>query len=381
MTWLAMAATLGLVLAGFPAVMMAWNSLAYRRAPVVREGERSGGRGVSLLIPARDEEASIVAAVESALASRGVELEVIVLDDHSTDRTAELVREIARREPRVSLRSAPPLPEGWCGKQHACWTLSKLARHDTLAWMDADVRLAPDGLARMAAFLDVSGASLVSGFPRQATGSWLEHLLLPLMHYVLLGYLPIWWMRRVKWPALGAGCGQLFMARRGDYERVGGHGAIRASLHDGVMLPRAFRRSGHRTDLCDATDLATCRMYRDAGEVWRGLSKNATEGMATPGGIGVWTALLLGGSVLPVATLVAAAAWQDATAMWLSAGANGMWLLTRGAMAWRFGQSWRGAALHPLGVVLLMAIQWQALARRRAGRGASWRGRRYPVKH
>ena len=92
-------------------------------------------------------------------------------------------------------------------------------------------------------------------------------------------------MRRSRHPAYGAGCGQLFLARREAYETAGGHAAIRATLHDGVKLPRAFRAAGLRTDLFDATDVASCRMYRNAGEVWRGLAKNATEGLAAPGKI------------------------------------------------------------------------------------------------
>src|SRR5262249_61852699 len=105
---------------------------------------RGKALGISVLIPARNEERGIVAAVESALASEGVSLEVIVLDDHSEDRTAALVEGLARRDSRVRLVPAPPLPEGWCGKQHACHVLAGCACHPLLAFLDADVRLAPD---------------------------------------------------------------------------------------------------------------------------------------------------------------------------------------------------------------------------------------------
>src|SRR5205823_7158925 len=123
---------------------------------------------------------SIAACVESVLASAGVEVEVVVLDDHSDDRTGDVVREIAAKDPRVRLETAPPLPAGWCGKQHACFALSKLARYPTLTFLDADVRLSPDALARMAAFLHQRKAGLVSGFPRQQTGTLLEKLVIPL---------------------------------------------------------------------------------------------------------------------------------------------------------------------------------------------------------
>ena len=234
-----------------------------------------------------------------------MEIEVIVLDDHSADRTAAIVREIAARDPRVRLETAPPLPAGWNGKVHACSVLAGLARHPLLLFVDADVRLAPDGAARAAAFLAASGADLASGVPRQETVTFLERLLIPLIHFVLLGFLPMARMRRSLHPAYGVGCGQLFLARREAYEKAGGHAAIRASIHDGVDLPRAFRRAGLATDLFDATDIASCRMYRDAGEVWRGLGKNATQGLAAPGKIVPATVLLLAGQVMPPVLLAA----------------------------------------------------------------------------
>jgi hypothetical protein len=328
-----------------------------------------------VLIPARNEERSIRAAVEAALAGRGVELEVVVLDDHSEDATARIVAELAARDPRVRLLQGPPLPPGWCGKQHACVVLARAARHPLLVFVDADVRLAPDGLARMAAFLDASGADLVSGVPRQEAGTFLEKLVIPLIHFVLLGFLPLRRMRRSCRPAFAAGCGQLFLARRTVYERVGGHAAIRASLHDGIKLPRAFRAAGLKTDLCDATDVATCRMYRGAGELWHGLAKNATEGLAAPRMIVPATALLLGGQVLPLALLPLA--WAEPAAAGLAALGVVLLFSPRLAGMRRFHQSPLGAALHPLGVLVLVAIQWYGLLRALLGRPAGWKGRLY----
>jgi Glycosyl transferase family 2 len=333
---------------------------------------------LSLLIPARDEEGSIGGAVEAALASEGVDLEVVVLDDQSEDRTADIVREIAARDPRVRLETAPPLPGGWCGKQHACAVLARHARHPLLAFLDADVRLAPDGLARAAAFLEESGADLVSGFPRQETVTFLERLLLPLIHFVLLGFLPMGRMRRIRHPAYGAGCGQFFLARREAYEKSGGHGTIRASLHDGIMLPRAFRRAGLATDIFDATDTATCRMYRSAAEVWRGLGKNATEGLASPGKIVFFTILFLLGQVLPPVLLLLSLAGAVPSPVLIPAavGTLAAWL-PRLAAVRRFRQPLDGALLHPLAIVIFLAIQWTALGRKVLGLPAGWKGRTY----
>lgn len=361
-----------LLLAALPTLLFLANLRQYRPPPPPDRDSPC----ISLLIPARNEEPSIAAALEAALASRYVELEVVVLDDHSTDATATIVQQFADRDDRVRLVSAPELPEGWCGKQHACWVLSQQATQDVLVFVDADVRLTPDGLARMAAFLERSGADLVSGIPHQETGTLGEKLVLPLIHFILLGFLPLKRMRASSDPAFAAGCGQLFVARRSSYEKMGGHAAIRTTLHDGLKLPRAFRAAGLRTDLCDATDVATCRMYRGFGELWHGLAKNATEGLGAPRLIVPATLLLFGGQVLPV-VLLALSFGQGASLMGFAAAAVVVSCLPRWMGVLRFRQSRLGALLHPVGVVILLTIQWYALARRILGRPSGWKGREY----
>jgi hypothetical protein len=366
-------AAAALALAAVPAVLFWINLRLYRAPPPAPPNTRPA---VSVLIPARNEERSIRAAVEPALASRGVEVEVVVLDDRSEDGTAKVVEELVAYDGRVRLLHGPPVPAGWCGKQHACAALAREARYPLLAFLDADVRLAPDGLARMVAFLEASGADLVSGVPRQETGTLLERLVIPQIHFVLLGFLPLWRMRRRGHPAYAAGCGQLFLARRDAYQRAGGHAAIRTSLHDGLTLPRAFRRAGLKTDLCDATDVASCRMYRGAAELWHGLAKNATEGLGHPQLIVPTTLLLLGGGVLPLG-LALAAPWLPPAAAPLALAATVLLYSPRLAAMRRFRQSPLGAALHPLGVAVLVAIQWYALLRAMLGKPAAWKGRLY----
>ncbi len=356
-----------LVAAALPAALAAVNAFFFRPPPRVTAVSPAA---VSVLIPARNEEAGIAACVEAVLASRGVELDVIVLDDDSTDRTAAIVCGVAAKEARLRLESAPPLPAGWCGKQHACFALSKLARHDLFVFLDADVRLAPDALARLVAFREKHRATLVSGFPRQETGTPLEKLVIPLINWLLVGYLPMVGVRLSRWAAFGAGCGQWFLTDRASYAAVGGHAAVKGSLHDGLTLPRAYRRAGFRTDVCDATSLAVCRMYRSAAGVWLGLAKNAREGMATAVQLPVWTFLLLAGHVLPWPLL---AVGGDAVPVAGAAVALSIGL--RLATAIWFRASLVGALLHPVGILVLLAIQWFAAYRALVGRPVGWKGR------
>ncbi|MBV8069585.1 MAG: glycosyltransferase [Acidobacteriaceae bacterium] len=333
---------------------------------------------VSILIPARNEQRSIESCVRAALSSENVDFEIIVLDDHSEDQTAAIVREIARTDARVVLATSPPMPRGWCGKQFACFVLSGLAKNSLFCFLDADVRLQRDGVAHMVSALRASRASLISGFPRQITVTPLEQLLLPLMHFLLLGFLPLHRMRESLNPAFGAGCGQLFVADREAYQRAGGHAAIRASRHDGLTLPRAFRRAGFKTDLCDATSVASCRMYNGAREVLTGLLKNATEGLGAPKNIIPFSVLLALGQIAPVILLFYARNHRVCTALLVAIfAATAASYLPRMIAAFRFKQPRLAALLHPVAILILLIIQWVGVLRMLLHIPVSWKGRTY----
>jgi glycosyltransferase involved in cell wall biosynthesis len=368
------------VAAAIPAVLFCWNLLFYREPPQAPSSTYETARPkISVLIPARNEEASIGAAIESVLRSQGVDLELVILDDASTDRTAKIVEVIRARDSRVRLEHSSLLPEGWNGKQYACSRLAQHARYDVFCFLDADVRVAPAALARMHAFMGRSKSDLVSGFPRQETETALEWLLLPLIHFVLLGFLPLVGMRVFRVSGFAAGCGQFMMLRREGYELSGGHASIRSTMHDGLLLPRSFRRKGLRTDLADLTELASCRMYRSAGEVWSGLSKNATEGLAAPARILPFSFLLFFGQVIPVLLLLLLTLSKQlqTTAGLYSIGAVVLSYLPRALGIVRFRQRFVGALLHPVGVLLLLVLEWWALARKIAGRQSTWKQRAY----
>ena len=375
---LALVAIAAMVCALFPAVLFGINLALYREPR--RPAAEAVLPSISVLIPARNEERVIGAAIAAVAASVGVEWELVVMDDGSTDGTAACVRAWAERDPRVRLEHAPLLPAGWNGKQHACWALAHAARHEVLCFVDADVRLEPEALLRMAGFLESSDAALVSGFPHQETETTLEWLLLPLIHFVLLGFLPLAGMRTRINPAYAAGCGQFLMTRREPYFASGGHARIRETMHDGLRLPKLLRQAGYRTDLADLTRLAHCRMYRNAGEVWLGLAKNATEGLAAPSRIVPITGVLLLGQVLPLFLLLGVlgsgvrVAVPVLTCLVIAAWAS---FVPRFLAAWRYRQRLRSAWLHPVGVGALLLLQWYALLRQVRGRAVTWKARSY----
>jgi hypothetical protein len=367
---------LAIALAAIPAVMLLANLRQFRNSPP----PPANLPPVSVLVPARNEQAAIGQLIDDVLASEGIDFELVILDDASTDDTATIVAAAAARDDRVRLIPGRTLPPGWCGKQHACFQLAGAARYEALVFLDADVRLTADALARGVGFLKQTDLGLASGFPRQETPCFLAWLLLPLIHFVLLGFLPLGRSRLSIDPALAAGCGQFFITTKPAYERAGGHAAIAASLHDGIMLPRAYRRTGLQTDIFDATDVASCRMYETSREVFNGLAKNATEGIGSPRTILPFTVLLAGGQVLPTVLLLNwLAGWPSAEWSPVSVAlvllAVGLSLLPRLLAVGRFQQSLISSLLQPLAITMFLVIQWYALSRRCLGLQTSWKGR------
>lgn len=370
----------GLILmALLPAGLMKSNLPLFRRLPTVGKKDRkaaSEDNCVTVLIPARNEQAGIAQCIESVLASRWSPLEVIVMDDSSTDRTLEICQELAQRDARLKVLKGRELPMGWNGKQRACWQMALAASGDWLLFIDADVRLNEDAIARLVHAAQSGEIDLLSGFPRQLTGTLLEKFLIPLMHFLLLGYLPLNRMRASERPEYAAGCGQLFFARRTAYMTCEGHKAICNSRHDGIKLPRAFRKQHFKTDVFDATDLAICRMYHSAWQVVRGLLKNATEGIAHPKTIWIFTILLTGAAILPLVSL--AVGWYLQWDNWILIElgiATFLSYLPRVIAAIRFRQSWLGVLFHPLAVLLFLCLQWFALVTSLCGIQFAWRGR------
>jgi hypothetical protein len=365
-----------LLCALIPCLLFLWNITLYRKLPQQMAAPLGSDLRLSVLIPARNEEKNIEASLRSILSNDYNGFEVIVMNDHSSDNTAAIVERLALSHPNLRLVDAPPLPAGWCGKQHACYQLAKLAKGDLIAFLDADVRLSSDALVRMVGFMDNNKAALASGVPRQVLGSFADKLLIPQIHFVLLGFLPLWAMRRFKMASMSGGCGQLFVAQKLAYDSCGGHALLPESLHDGLKLPRAFREAGYPTDLFDATDIASCKMYSSNEETLLGLGKNAHEGLGAKGTIIPMTVLLVLGQVVPLVLLILSI-FDGSTLTWQINAAVIASYLPRIIAVDRFKQPVSFALLHPISILGLLAIQWMAFIRHRSGKPSSWKGRTY----
>jgi hypothetical protein len=261
-------------------------------------------------------------------------------------------------------------------------------------FIDADVRLEPDACERaLAAFrrLDdrvrsgevrgAEGFGVLSLFPKQLTGTLAEAAVVPLIFFLLLSYLPFGRMRSTNSASASAGCGQFVLVSREAYVAFGGHRAFRGSMHDGIKMPRACRRAGYHTDVFDGSDAARVRMYAGFGEVWRGFSKNAYEGLGGVGLLVFLTVVHLVGHVLPalfvVAMLAVSLSSGDAPPAFAYVSGLVAWtvpVVQRVVTADRLGHAAAGALIHPVGVAVMIGVQWWSFYLHVTGK-RSWRGR------
>ena len=240
--------------------------------------------------------------------------------------------------------------------------------------------LTKDALARAVSQRRRIGADLLSGFPHQQVVTPVEQLLIPLIQQILLCFLPFALMRWTGMVGAAAGCGQFFLTTKEAYQSSGGHGAIRQSLHDGIMLPRAYRIAGLKTDLFDASDMATCRMYTSFGETWSGLMKNASEGFARLPLLPVMTALMLLAFVAPIICLVACLAGFVSNNLLIPVIVSCLLsYLPRFLCCLKFDRAWLAFLANPISILLFLIIQWIALFRKRLGKGVQWRQRNYEI--
>jgi len=327
-------------------------------------------RRISVLLPLRDEAHRVGPCLRALLAQTGVPgLEIVVLDDRSTDGTASLVAAMTAGDPRVRLvTGAAPTP-GWLGKPHACQQLAEHAdpAADVLIFVDADVELAPHAVAASVALLDDAGLDLVSPYPRQVTVTAAERLVQPLLQWSWLTFLPLRLAERSLRPSLAAANGQLLAIRRAAYDKAGGHAAVRDAVIEDVELLRAVKRSGGRGGVADGTGLASCRMYTGWHELRDGYGKSLWAAFGSPPGAAATVGMLGALYVLPA---VAALTGSRLGLAGYAAGVAGRVVSARATG----GRVWPDAFTHPASVTALGWLTARSWLHRRRGT-LRWKGR------
>ncbi|MFH1647955.1 MAG: glycosyltransferase [Chloroflexota bacterium] len=335
---------------------------------------------VSVMVPARDEETNIRACLGSLQAQDYPNYEVLVLDDNSADGTAAIVEEISARDRRVRLVRGEPLPEDWAGKPFACYQLAKEAGGDWLLFVDADTTHAPHMLRSVLSLALELKTSLLSGFPRQLASSFPQKVVIPVLYFIILSWMPLWWLHRSRQPKTSLAIGQFLLFPRDAYWRIGGHRAVKSRILEDVWLGIEITRSGGRHVAVDLAPVVACNMYRNIGAMWEGFIKWCYS-VAAMSRLGLF-ALIVAGYIFFLAPFywlwseffraTAPTAWREVVIFQVA-----VILLMRGLIDTRFKEPVVSAILHPIGISFLFAGALYAGGKRIVGAGVSWKKRIY----
>ncbi|MGM0845754.1 MAG: glycosyltransferase [Bacillota bacterium] len=263
-------------------IFLVWtviNSFFLPSLPKKTEKNTIYDEKVSILVPLRNEEKNASLLVENLKKLTHPKLEILFLDDNSTDDTKKLLREAVDGDSRFTIIDGTSLPAGWSGKVHACDQLSKKASGDYFLFLDADVQLEAHTVQQGLKLLKKKKAGMITGFPRFPVSPLLEQWFVPLQQFFVVFHLPIWPANHTTRKEFTAAHGAFLFFTREAYEAAGGHESIRDSIVDDVHITRKVKEAGHKAVLCNVTDFVTCKMYSSNKEVWEGFSKNLFPGL------------------------------------------------------------------------------------------------------
>lgn len=323
---------------------------------------------VSILIPMRNEARRIGDTVRSLLDQEYPEFEIILLDDQSEDGSAEVAQAVARGDKRLKIVRGAPLPQGWLGKNWACYQAAQHAQGEYLLFSDADVRWHPQALAALVGEGLRTRADLLTCWPTQETVSWGERLTVPLMAFTILAYLPVLAVHYLPFRVFAAAMGQCLLFRRGAYEQIGGHAAVRQRVVEDMAFAYAIKGAKLRLRACDANGLLRTRMYANWQEARDGFAKNILAGHGNSVFFLLFSTLFHWWLfVVPWVLTLIQLSWKPALFVALG-------VLTRMLTAVISRQRARDALLLPLSVVLMTLIAAQSIWQHWNGRGV-WKGR------
>lgn len=367
-----------LVILLVPLAVAVRNYFAFRQ---IRRDERPRLMPqVSVLVPARNEERSIADCISSLLHQTYPNIELIVLDDASDDDTGVFLERLQHRRPDLKVVRGLPLPDGWTGKNWACYQLGLMGTGDLLVFTDADTIHSPESIAALVAFAERTGTQFFSGVPYQRLETFWERVIIPMTQFLYFAYLPNDWITNRADPKFSAANGQLLCITRTAYDRMGGHESVKASIIEDVALGRRAKELGLRTALATATETVQCRMYTSLPEIIQGFSKNFFPGLG-------YNPFLLFGFILSSFALYIAPLGFLGTGIfigeyslawfWLPLSHVGIGMAIRALTAARFRMGRTQMFLHPLSVLFAIIIGINSARLAWFGKGHQWKGRSY----
>lgn len=275
-------------------LLIAIVNLVFRQS--VKSGDAQYNGLVSVLIPARNEEDNIANLIRDLQNQDYTHTEIIVFNDQSTDRTAEIVEELARSDTRIRLVQSEGLPDGWLGKNYACHSLSAYAKGDYLLFLDADVRIKENSISGTVATCEKFKLGLLSAFPKQLMITWGEKITVPNMNFILLSLLPLILVRKSGFPSLAAANGQFMLFKASVYYKMGPHAKVKSQKAEDIEIARFYKKNQIKVACLAGINSIQCRMYTGFRDAVKGFSKNviAFFGNSFPLAILYWVIGTLG---------------------------------------------------------------------------------------
>jgi chlorobactene glucosyltransferase len=339
---------------------------------------------VSIIMPARDEEANIAAAIETLRAQDYPDLEIIVVDDRSRDGTARIVQGVAAADPRVRLVQVSELPPGWFGKPHAMHVGAAAARGEWLLFVDADCRQAPHSIRAAVTFLAGRGGDMLSLWPVLEMHGFWENAVQPVAGSVLAAWFRPAWVNDPRRRTAFAN-GSYILIRRSTYEVAGGYESVRTELVEDIALARRVKGLGRRLWNAVGTDLFTTRMYDSLGAMYTGWSRIYCGAFRTAARLAGVMAMTFLFTLAPFIALAAAAAvlaggpidpfWPALFCLNLAT-VLAIFITMRRLLVLGRVNPWY-LLYYPVSVVLVMGFEGGAMLSALGLRSTTWRGTTY----
>jgi chlorobactene glucosyltransferase len=336
---------------------------------------------ISVLVPARNEEENIKKCIVSLTKQDYKNIEILVLDDNSTDNTANIIRRLSKKYSNIKFYKGEHLRKGWLGKSFACHQLSKHARGKYMIFTDADTLHFPDSISSAVACLERYKVDALSVFPMQIMVTMHERMMVPFGNYIILALFPLYLMRKVKNAMFCTAIGQFMMFKSEVYRKIGGHKSIKGKVLEDVKISKHVKRSGYKFMIFDGRSNLYCRMYRSFRDVVRGYSRVLFAAfdynifmmsmaifliatvflgpfiMLPLGVVFNWSALIIEIIILQIIII----------------------LTTRIVFAIRFKCRSVDILLHPVAMLYLLFIAVKSILDIRYGDGMTWKGRVYII--
>lgn len=343
---------------------------------------------ISVCVPARNEEVNIERVLSTIRDQSYPNIELLVLDDFSTDATPHIIKRFRQENPET-VTVVPPSekPGGWLGKPWACQQLADHANGQYLLFVDADTALRPDMVQQALNAFSTHNLDMLTVWPEQELGSFWEKTVVPLIYYALVTFLPAVYVHRSpRWlPAFmggqfatkfAAACGQCIGFTREAYDVTGGHTAVKDEVVEDVALAKRAKENGLTLRMFTGIDSISCRMYRSEKEMFNGLRKNFFAGFERSLPLFLMMGLVhLIVFVLPFFVFPYAIFLSSPALLFVSAGSITFILLHRFILAIWFRWNPIYGFMHPLGVLWYQRLGLYSVLDYMRGRKVLWKGR------